>query len=103
MASQKLIHFCTLPRVEYVDTLGRSRTCLRKDLQYYKGLNEDLQPRDNPPEPLKPVNFVKQSEEMELFDKKREELRQKWEEEEKILSTKRDIHYQDVLFGGMYV
>lgn len=87
-------------RVEYTDALGRSRTCLRKDLPYYKELNEDLTPKEKPPEPPKEVNFVKQSEELEVWYKKREEMRQKWEEEEKILSHKRDIHYQDVLFDG---
>lgn len=95
----KLIFF---QRVEYTDTLGRSRTCLRKDLPYYQKLNEDLTPKEEPEEKLKEADFAKQSEELQLWYKKRDELREKWEEEEKVLSTKRDIHYRDVLFGGIY-
>ncbi|XP_065225011.1 coiled-coil domain-containing protein 174 [Planococcus citri] len=85
--------------VEYTDTLGRSRTCLRKDLPYYKKLNEDLKPEEEPEEKPKEEDIAKQSEELQLWYQKRDELRQKWEEEEKVLSTKRDIHYQDVLFS----
>lgn len=43
------------------------------------------------------------SEDLFLWNKKREELRKMWEEEEKRLKDKNDIHYQDVLFNGTYI
>lgn len=41
------------------------------------------------------------SEEMRLWDEKREKLRMMWEKEEERLSEKKDIHYQDILFDGI--
>lgn len=40
------------------------------------------------------------SDEILLWDKRKDELRKKWEEEEIRLSKKHNIHYQDVLFNG---
>lgn len=94
-------------RITFTDALGRSRTCLRSDFEYYKELDTDLKnarntetisvtENENENGPVKVI-----SEELKLWDKKREELRKKWEEEEKRLTEKRDIHYQDVLFDGL--
>lgn len=40
------------------------------------------------------------SDEVMLWDKRRDELRKLWEEEEIRLTKKNSIHYQDVLFNG---
>lgn len=94
-------------RVTFTDSLGRSRTCLRTDLSYYKELDCEL--KVGPPveeTSTKEDTEVNESakiipEEVQLWDQKREELRKMWEEEEKRLSEKKDIHYQDVLFDGI--
>lgn len=72
--------------VDYVDQYGKSRTCLRRDL-------EDLQGQVRP---------LKVTAEAELLseDMKRELLRQKWEQEEEELLNRPagPIHYSNVQF-----
>ncbi|XKL61815.1 hypothetical protein PGB90_001648 [Kerria lacca] len=87
--------------VTFVDSLGRSRTCLRADLSYYKNLDNKLKPEKSMTEIISKENGSSKiiSEDLFLWNKKREELRKMWEEEEKRLKDKNDIHYQDVLFN----
>lgn len=109
-------------RVEYVDCLGRTRTCLRKDLEYLKSKDAelrssmDIKERGSPIIPEKDPEEVEEktqdkseeddalSEQNELLssDMRREILRRQWEREEEALRDKRNIHYQDVLFDGIF-
>ncbi|KAF7266878.1 coiled-coil domain-containing protein 174 [Rhynchophorus ferrugineus] len=102
--------------VEYVDCLGRSRKCLRKDLNYFKSKDEDLksvvEKRQNADSVVETIEDnvetekassekdIENSNEPELMsaDIRRDILRQKWEEEEEELRDRSDVHYQNVLF-----
>lgn len=109
--------------MEYVDCLGRTRTCLRKDLEHLKlkdaelRSSVDLKERGMQIVPEKKEDEVSEkagsdndnnekddalSEQNELLssDMRREILRRQWEKEEEALRDKRDIHYQDILFNG---
>ncbi len=86
-----------------MDSLGRTRTCLRADVPYYKTLDSKLRmDESSSQEPKEDQNPKIISEELLLWDQKREELRKMWEEEENRLSQKRDIHYSDILFNGIF-
>ncbi|RZC32897.1 coiled-coil domain-containing protein 174 [Asbolus verrucosus] len=103
--------------VEYVDCLGRTRTCLRKDLNYLKSKDKDLEliveskrrnreksrsktPEPSPePEPKPPEPELSEENELLSSDMRREILRRQWEKEEEELRNKQDIHYQDILFN----
>ncbi|KAF5290891.1 hypothetical protein FQA39_LY14571 [Lamprigera yunnana] len=101
--------------VEYVDCLGRSRKCMRKDLEFLKSKDAELlaavdkdenkveqlsktgscvreinEDKIEPPEPTS---------ELLSSDMRRELLRQQWEKEEEELKKKDDLHYQDILFN----
>ena len=93
----------------FTDSLGRTRTCSRADISYYKQLDSKLSVEREPEKPTSEEPAIQHmsnhrpivlSEEMRLWDEKREKLRTMWEEEEKKLMEKKDIHYQDVLFDG---
>lgn len=103
-----------------MDCLGRTRTCLQKDLEYLKSKDEKLrsvveskkQVEDQNSELIVESHEENQipnndqiSEESELLssDMRRELLRQQWEKEEDNLRNKSNIHYQDILFGGYYI
>jgi len=102
-----------LYRVEYTDFFGRTRRCLKSDLEFFKKrdqrINKELGP---PPEELKPKShaitqqFVKEGNnsgeipELVSSDMRREQLRLKWEEEERKLAERTDIHYEDIRFDG---
>lgn len=106
-------------RVEYVDCLGRTRTCLRKDLEHIKANDAELkqsrdkrkehdeEPQKDVPKEEKEKTKEKQlnDEESELLsaDMRREQLRKQWEKEEEELRDKTNIHYQDILFNGTYL
>ncbi|KAL1506521.1 hypothetical protein ABEB36_005869 [Hypothenemus hampei] len=109
--------------VEYTDSLGRTRNCLRKDLEYIKARDEELRSlaiernqagitkpeenlrekkisddeyeerRETPEEEL-----TERSEEMISADMRRETLRKQWEKEEEELRNKSNVHYQNLLF-----
>lgn len=83
-------------RVDYVDCFGRSHRCLRIDLEYMK--SKDAQVSENLDLNKKPVS--EEQPEMLSADMQREAMRQKWEEQERKLLDKGEIHYQDVLFDG---
>lgn len=93
--------------VDYVDCLGRTRRCLRKDLAHVKArdvkLFESLGGYDDKNKAtgdsnMRTVTVGEGEPELMSGDMKRELLRQKWEQQEEQLRNKTDIHYQDVLF-----
>lgn len=100
-------------RIDYTDFFGRTRRCLKTDLDFFKQRDQRIENKLGPP-PEEPKNkidvttqqFVKEStntEEMsELIssDMRREQLRLKWEEEERKLAERTDIHYEDIRFDG---
>lgn len=101
--------------MEYVDCLGRTRKCLRKDLSYIKerdsdlksNMNSDGEVNDKKVEETPNITNTENStphfdENSELLSKdmRTELLRQKWEDEEEELRKKSDLHYQDILFDG---
>ncbi|KAM7446695.1 hypothetical protein ABFA07_005047 [Porites harrisoni] len=73
--------------VDYVDSLGRFRRCLQKDLKHLQEMDKDISNRQSPPTLL--------SEDM-----RRELMRQKWEKEEEEALNKPvgPVHYQDIRF-----
>ncbi|XP_044757449.1 coiled-coil domain-containing protein 174 [Coccinella septempunctata] len=93
--------------VEYVDCLGRTRTCLKKDLKYFKSRDKDYK-RDESPEPEsrkeddkteEPISELTEEQQLLSDDMRREMLRKQWEKEEMELRDKSNIHYQDILFN----
>ncbi|XP_075226290.1 coiled-coil domain-containing protein 174 [Lycorma delicatula] len=88
--------------VDFTDVLGRSRRCLRKDLEYMKQkddkLAKNLKPPTPPPLPTDVSSSSAATPEMLSNDMHREMMRRKWEEQEKKLLNKTDVHYQDLLF-----
>lgn len=92
--------------VEYVDSLGRTRTCLRKDLTYFKSKEKDYHrspSREKDIEKTEDKIIAPEKDEVvkELLsdDMRREMLRKQWEKEEEELMDKDNIHYQDILFN----
>lgn len=81
-------------RVEFEDSLGRTRKCLRKDLKEMKAKDSKLASSLRPPTPPQPTQQLLSR------DMQRELMRQKWEEQETALIGKNNVHYQDVLFDG---
>ncbi|XP_042893183.1 coiled-coil domain-containing protein 174-like [Penaeus japonicus] len=76
--------------VEYTDVLGRTRTCMRKDLPEMVEKDKELSRDttwDESPEP-----------DLLSDDMRREIQRQKWEAEEDVNAFKKDMHYQDISF-----
>lgn len=108
-------------RVEYTDCLGRTRKCLRKDLEHIKLNDAELKSRvnakgsnNNNQEDVKEIENKKsetekqtddsydETSELLSSDMRRELLRKQWEKEEEELKNKTDVHYQDILFNGLY-
>lgn len=112
-------------RVEYTDCLGRTRTCLRKDLEYLKSKDAELRSsidlkerggqilpeeeqealeekakRESDKNNEKQEDDLSEQNELLSADMRREILRRQWEKEEDALRNKKDIHYQDILFNG---
>ncbi|KAI4460326.1 hypothetical protein MML48_6g00006369 [Holotrichia oblita] len=93
--------------VEYVDCLGRTRKCMRKDLPYLKerdsdlkskGSNSDNEENNQQENDDKQAGDFDENSELLSNDMRTELLRRKWETEEDELRKKSDIHYQDILF-----
>lgn len=121
-----ILFFLPLCRVEYTDCLGRTRKCLRKDLEYLKEKDFELsktldsdgrkidkdaskwvvdtqgtKPVENSIEnQSEPDISVTEKSELLSSDMRRELMRQEWEKKEQELLNKTDVHYQDVLFNG---
>ena len=95
--------------VEYTDALGRSRTCMRKDLKKLQRKDSDMKRaessessdseeergrggrRDHSPDDDREPDMLSE-------DMRREMLRQKWEKEELENLEKDQLHYSDVRF-----
>jgi len=103
-------------RIDYTDFFGRTRRCLKTDLEFFKNRDQRIEKELEPPTPssdkikqqipITAQQFVKEGrnpeEISELFssDMRREQLRLKWEEEERKLAERTDIHYEDIRFDG---
>ncbi|XP_048517485.1 coiled-coil domain-containing protein 174 isoform X1 [Dendroctonus ponderosae] len=110
--------------VEYTDSLGRSRKCLRRDLAEFKSRDADLREIAEKRQQIAPSRDEEKRDELETAsnnerqdkevcekdpideesemisgDMRRHMLRQQWEKEEEALRDKSDIHYQNVLFN----
>jgi len=90
--------------VEYTDSLGRTRTCMKKDLKRLQGKNDDLSKRDDSDSSSSEDDSKRarhnSGEEPDLLseDMRRDMLRQKWEKEELENLEKDSLHYSDVRF-----
>jgi len=107
-------------KVEYTDSLGRTRVVDKEEVKGLLDMDKDLRPdtaeEDNPHSTFHKMKFIKSTEleveedtpkapEVEVkkkllvsSDMQREELRQKWEDQERELLDKPEVHFQDVLF-----
>ncbi|XP_049857301.1 coiled-coil domain-containing protein 174 [Schistocerca gregaria] len=86
--------------VEYVDFLGRTRKCLKEDLERMKKIDSEFQRTvsKEPNQDIHPPDVLltdQISERPEFLQK----LHEVWEEQEKQLKEKQNIHYQDVFFN----
>lgn len=102
--------------MEYTDCLGRTRQCMKKDLEFLKAKDSDLKEAVEKKKNTE-NNYVDKAEEKvadeeiltedkkELMhnDTRREQLRKQWEKEEEEIMKKTSVHYQDVLFSGTYI
>lgn len=110
-----IIIFFKFCRIDYTDFFGRTRRCLKSDLEFFKKRDQRINKELGPPPPveeLKPKShetiqqFVKEGDnsgkisELVSSDMRREQLRLKWEEEERKLAERTDIHYEDIRFDG---
>ncbi|XP_050354752.1 coiled-coil domain-containing protein 174 isoform X2 [Nymphalis io] len=91
---------------EFTDFLGRTRKCLKSDLDHYRKRDEELMKAmsiatkeeesdkvvETPQQPEKPFLVQKTNDYLQS-------LRDKWEQQEReLLAKEKDIHYQDILF-----
>lgn len=76
--------------VDYVDSLGRERRCLRKDLKHLQEMDKDMNDMNAPKGP--PTLLSE--------DMRRDLARQEWEKEEEEAMNKPigPVHYQDIRF-----
>ncbi|KAK6640860.1 hypothetical protein RUM44_012558 [Polyplax serrata] len=92
--------------VDFVDCLGRTKRCHRDDLEEMKKQDEKLNKSlHGDGEKKENTSINEKANEAELpqlcsEDMKREIMRQKWEEQERNLIDKKNVHYQDILFDG---
>ncbi|CAK1593834.1 unnamed protein product [Parnassius mnemosyne] len=88
--------------IEFTDCLGRTRKCLKSDLELYKKRDKELlrvitkgeedEATEVPDKPEKPFLVQKTNDYLQS-------LREKWEQKEKeLLAKDKDVHYQDLLF-----
>ncbi|XP_067013476.2 coiled-coil domain-containing protein 174 [Anabrus simplex] len=79
--------------VDYTDCLGRTRRCLRRDMDLIKNRDAKLAKSLSklPEGEAGETNFM-------LNDLRLQKLREKWEQQEEELRERNDIHYQNVLF-----
>lgn len=103
-------------RIDYTDFFGRTRRCLKTDLEFFKNRDQRIEKELEPPPPspntikqqtsITAQQFVKEGRNLEEIselvssDMRREQLRLKWEEEERKLAERTDIHYEDIRFDG---
>ncbi|XP_071852261.1 coiled-coil domain-containing protein 174-like [Apostichopus japonicus] len=87
--------------VDYTDTLGRSRRCMKKDLPRLIKLDKDLNPEKFKEESVGDARTDEgDMPEMMSSDMYRERMRKKWEQEQEDLLNRgqSSIHYQNVRF-----
>ena len=92
--------------VEYTDSLGRTRTCMRKDLIKLQQKDKKIEPRERKESSSSEDDIRnnddrdKSNDEPDMLseDMRREMIRQKWEKEEMENLTKDSLHYTDVRF-----
>lgn len=84
--------------VEYTDALGRTRECMRKDLPKMREMDRDLIGQDNEKEAESKNESIEDDAATASEDIARELQHQRWARQEVINATKKDIHYQDVIF-----
>lgn len=84
--------------VEYTDALGRTRTCMRKDLKKLKAKDKDIVRSDSEEEQETGAGARREEPDLLSEDMRRDLLRQKWEKEEMENLTKDSLHYSDVRF-----
>ncbi|XP_001943304.2 coiled-coil domain-containing protein 174 [Acyrthosiphon pisum] len=100
--------------IDYTDFFGRTRRCLKTDLEFFKNRDQRIEKELEPPPPspdkikqqtpITAQQFVKEGRnpeeisELVSSDMRREQLRLKWEEEERKLAERTDIHYEDIRF-----
>ncbi|XP_032522347.2 coiled-coil domain-containing protein 174 [Danaus plexippus] len=92
--------------IEFTDFLGRTRKCLKSDLDYYQRRDQELkkivtnEPADEKTDTTEQIS--KEAEKPLLVQKTNDylqSLREKWEQKEReLLAKEKDIHYQDLLF-----
>lgn len=102
-------------RVNYTDFFGRTRRCLKSDLEFFKKRDYRIEKELGPPQSSNEIKqnnysikqqFIKEGQDSEekseliSSDMRREQLRLKWEEEERKLAERTDIHYEDIRFDG---
>lgn len=89
---------------------------MKTDLEFFKKRDQRIEKELEPPlpspnetkqqTPLTAQKFVKEGRnpeevsELVSSDMRREQLRLKWEEEERKLAERTDIHYEDIRFDG---
>lgn len=84
--------------VEYVDALGRTRTCMKKDLPNLKKQDKEMV-REDTVEPQETGQGLRKEEpDMLSADVRMDDLRQKWEQQELENLEKDNLHYSDVRF-----
>lgn len=92
---------------DYVDCLGRTRRCHREDYKTVKEQDAILKAKLFGECNIEPSSnrkiHVNQLPQCNDLDEKQSSIRQKWEEQERLLSDKKDVHYQDVLFSGEFL
>lgn len=93
--------------VEYTDSLGRTRRCLRTDLEFFKKRDESLidtpalKTEDKPSSaPLSSESESESEDELLKTGRLIQQTREQWEKQEEENKDKEYIHYQDILFDG---
>lgn len=97
-----------------MDSFGRTRRCLKKDLPVYQKQDVELNKAQiSTPAPTSYGNFVAAGEDIvqsgepqsirSVDEEARRLQRQLWEEEEEKNRQKPKVHYQDILYQGKVV
>lgn len=98
--------------VEYTDSLGRTRKCLKSDLDFFQKRDKALIPDpdlsarptndDNIQEAYKSGTESESEDELLKTGRQIQQMRDNWEKQETENMDKEFVHYQDVLFNGKF-
>merc|ERR1719259_531731 len=83
--------------VEYTDALGRTRSCMKKDLKNLQQQDKDIV-RNEDEEQETGEGMRKEEPDLLSADMRMDLLRQKWEQQELENLEKSNLHYSDVRF-----